>query len=159
MKKFLFALLAVSTIALTNCSSGPKKYENLDDFNWLKGRWEGTQDETHFIEEWKSENASNFTGFSYAMNAEGDTTFHEDIKIQIIEGTPYYIANVPENKGPVLFKMKSYENHSAIFENLEHDFPQRIIYTEEKEGVLHARIEGKMKGRNAKEEFTFQKIK
>jgi len=34
-----------------------------------------------------------------------------------------------------------------VFENREHDFPQRVIYRRELDGSMHARIEGERDGR------------
>jgi hypothetical protein len=44
-----------------------------------------------------------------------------------------------------------------VFENLNHDFPQRIIYWREGESTLHARIEGSIKGKERKEEWHWRK--
>lgn len=52
----------------------------------------------------------------------------------------------------VAFKLVRNGPREAVFENPEHDFPQRIIYRLESDGALFARIEGvvsgKEKGRN-----------
>ena len=44
-----------------------------------------------------------------------------------------------------------------VFENPEHDFPQRIVYWREGDRVLHARIEGVIKGKERKDEWHWQK--
>jgi hypothetical protein len=43
-----------------------------------------------------------------------------------------------------------------VFENLEHDFPQRIIYRRNQDGSLTARIEGDRGGRIVGMDFHFQ---
>lgn len=45
----------------------------------------------------------------------------------------------------------------VVFENAEHDFPQRIIYWMSNDGALHAKIEGKIKGEAASEEWTWRR--
>jgi len=41
----------------------------------------------------------------------------------------------------VIFKLTKHDDTSFVFENQEHDFPQRIIYINEGEDTMHARIE------------------
>ena len=45
----------------------------------------------------------------------------------------------------------------VVFENAEHDFPQRIIYWMTKDGSLHAKIEGSLGGKPASEEWTWRR--
>ncbi len=43
----------------------------------------------------------------------------------------------------------------AVFENGEHDFPQRILYWLDPEGRLHARVEGRLAGQPRGQEWVF----
>jgi hypothetical protein len=44
--------------------------------------------------------------------------------------TVFYTPTVPDQNDakPVPFRMVSYEGHVVVFENPDHDFPQRIVY-------------------------------
>jgi hypothetical protein len=42
-----------------------------------------------------------------------------------------------------------------VFENAQHDFPQRIIYWQTKPNELRARIEGTIDGKLASEEWAW----
>jgi Protein of unknown function (DUF2442) len=46
----------------------------------------------------------------------------------------------------------------VVFENLEHDFPQRVIYKLDGDGVLRASIEGLQKGQLKTIEFPMRKV-
>jgi hypothetical protein len=46
----------------------------------------------------------------------------------------------------------------VVFENLAHDFPQRVIYWKEGD-VLAARVEGALRGRERSEEWRFKPAK
>jgi len=48
---------------------------------------------------------------------------------------------------------------SVVFENLRHDFPQRIIYRRVSEDSLIARIEGMINGAKRSIDFPYRKIK
>lgn len=57
-----------------------------------------------------------------------DTVFVEKLKIVVKEDTLYYVADVPENKEPVLFKFTEITPTSFVCENPAHDFPKKIAY-------------------------------
>jgi hypothetical protein len=44
-----------------------------------------------------------------------------------------------------------------VFENLEHDFPQRILYWLDVDGRLHARIEGPKEAAEQAQEWVFRR--
>jgi hypothetical protein len=46
---------------------------------------------------------------------------------------------------------------SVVFENLEHDYPQRIIYSLEPSGDLRARVEGIRGGKLEFDEWLWHK--
>jgi hypothetical protein len=47
----------------------------------------------------------------------------------------------------------------AVFENRQHDFPQRILYWLDVGGALHARVEGPQAGRTVAEEWVWTKAR
>jgi hypothetical protein len=76
------------------------------------------------------------------INLKGtDTVFVEKLKIIVRENTIFYVADVPENKEPVLFKATAITNTSVVFENPQHDFPKKIVY-EWSDQKLKATISG-----------------
>ena len=46
----------------------------------------------------------------------------------------------------------------VVFENLAHDFPQRIIYRLQAEGYLTGRIEGEIEGEARAVDFPLQRV-
>lgn len=66
----------------------------------------------------------------------------ESLKIERKDGSIFYVASVPHNPGPVEFKLIELSEKHVVFENPEHDFPQRISYTLNANGTLDARVEG-----------------
>ena len=55
----------------------------------------------------------------------------EKLKLVIKDNNIYYVADVPENKHPVDFKLIEISEMTFTCENPEHDFPKRIRYQEE----------------------------
>ncbi len=132
------------------------KNVELSDFSWLSGKWSGMQDETQFSEIWKSAEGNSMSGRGIAI-ANNDTVFSENIRLEQRGDDLFYTVNVSGEDG-VDFKFSGYKNDSAVFENPEHDFPQRIVYFH-KGDELYACIDGKQEGAYNKMEFSFQKVK
>ncbi|MGB5287747.1 MAG: DUF6265 family protein, partial [Ignavibacteriaceae bacterium] len=65
-----------------------------------------------------------------------------------------YIA-VTFNENITLFALIEHSPKKIIFENKEHDFPQRISYEFHKGGKLTAAIEGNVNGGLKRKEFSF----
>jgi len=72
-------------------------------------------------------------------------------------GDLHYVA-FPSGQKETWFKLVKFEDERAVFENPEHDFPQRIIYAHKEGGSLLARIEGMSKGKPRSVDFPMQRI-
>jgi hypothetical protein len=89
----------------------------------------------------------------------GDTVFNEKLKIEKIGDEIFYIADVKHNAAPVYFKLTSLNDNEAVFENPQHDFPQKIVY-KNIDGNLNASIEGPGKeGKWKKIDFIMNKMR
>ncbi|MBK5258470.1 MAG: hypothetical protein JJE51_02685 [Thermoanaerobaculia bacterium] len=124
--------------------------------SWMAGSWGGTIDGTAMEEHWTSPGGGMMVGMHRDVSAKGKTSF-EFLRIELHDGKPVYLA-MPGG-GPVTpFPFKSQEASKIVFENLEHDFPQRIIYWR-KGKSLCARVEGTMGGKLAAEEWCWNKAR
>ena len=94
----LFSVLILSSSLFFSCGNSG----NIDDVSWLIGSWKGTDlNDLVFHESWERESKSTLAGSSVTISPEGDTIFRETLKIDVVEGAPYYVATVPKSKGPV----------------------------------------------------------
>jgi hypothetical protein len=73
------------------------------------------------------------------------------------EGAFYFAS--PHAAPPTPFRLVEMDTHRVVFENKEHDFPQRVLYWLDDAGALHARIEGDLNGKAAGEEWTWTKAR
>lgn len=60
--------------------------------------------------------------------------FFEYLRIEVREDGVYYVAS-PRGEGATDFKLTEFSEGKAVFENPEHDFPQKIIYVRTAEGL------------------------
>jgi hypothetical protein len=76
----------------------------------------------------------------------------EFFRIEETAGGLVYLTQ-PRGQPATPFRAVQASGKRVVFENLEHDFPQRILYWLDEEGALRARIEGKDRGKDAAMEW------
>jgi predicted enzyme related to lactoylglutathione lyase len=126
----------------------------LADLSWMGGRWTGRSDEIQMEEIWMEPSGGTMLGLHRDVSGNG-STFFEYLRIEATARGPAYIAS-PQGRGATDFLLVSLEDQRAVFENLEHDFPQRIIYWRQ-DHQLHARVEGEIDGRMRGEEWVWDR--
>jgi hypothetical protein len=89
--------------------------------------------------------------------AGGKTVFTEHLQIREANGQIAYIVALGMGAKPTVFKLIKSSDNEVVFENPEHDFPQRIIYRRESTDALFARIEGQEKGVNKAMDFSYKR--
>lgn len=146
-----------------SCNHHPLPKQNqslLQEMKWLIGTWKNVSADGELYEVWNTSNDSVFSGIGF-MILKGDTLFSEVISLEARNGELIYMPSVTDqNDGlPVQFKLTSHTGNEFIFENKEHDFPQRIIYNNPNSDSLYARVEGMQNGEFRKEEFSMSREK
>lgn len=127
------------------------------DLAWMSGDWEFTANGRHVTEHWSKPEGGTLIGMSRTVR-DGKTIAYEHLLIRPgKDGTLEYIAK-PSNQPEAAFKLIRVDKLSAVFENKEHDFPQRIMYTL-KGDALTAAIEGKANGQDRRIEFPYRRAK
>lgn len=97
-------------------------------------------------------------GMSHTSVAD-TTREYEYLQIrQQADGDIFYVA-IPSGQKETSFKLTKSDGKEVVFENPEHDFPQRIIYRFENDNSLFARIEGTIKGKQRSVDFTMKRVK
>jgi hypothetical protein len=89
--------------------------------------------------------------------AGGKTVFYEYLRVEARTDGVYYVALI-KGQPEVAFKLVRCEGEAVVFENPAHDFPQRIICRKNKDGSLHARIEGPRQGKTVGEDFPYKRM-
>ena len=154
-----FICILITAFLLLSCNNKNQKPINLEHLKFLTGVWENHTPAGIVYEEWDRKSDSVMTGKSYAVNS-SDTLYFERIVIRIKDKDIYFIPSVIEqNDGkPILFKLIANSTDTLIFENKEHDFPQRIIYINKGKDSLYARIKKTEKGVSKSEEFRMRRF-
>jgi hypothetical protein len=86
------------------------------------------------------------------------TVAYEFIVLRADEnGQISYVAK-PSGQAEAAFKLVWVSATDVVFENLEHDFPQRISYVLQPDGSLLAAIEGTRNGQTRRVEFPYRRV-
>jgi hypothetical protein len=95
-------------------------------------------------------------GFTIKGN---DTLILENMRLRQKEGYCVYeaLASGQNNGQSIAFPLKEKSGNSWIFENVAHDYPNRIIYTFENDSTLKARTENT--AGNKVQDFHFKRLK
>ncbi len=156
MKKITPLLLILFSMALFKALSEEKK-PAIESLFWLSGCWDNGDTLRHYEEQWMKPAGNSMLGMSRTV-AQGKTVEYEFLRIQRQEnGAIYYVAN-PSGQQQDSFKLVKFTETELIFENPEHDFPQRIIYRIQGD-LLVARIEGKNKGKERGVDFPMKRAR
>jgi hypothetical protein len=130
---------------------------SMQEFDWLVGQWEGIQGQGIYHEEWERISPDELSGSAY-MIKKGEIVGVEKLQIQSHSSGVYYIAEVSHNPGPVSFKLTSQDENIFVFENPEHDFPQKITYERIGEDKLMATVEADKGGKVRKINYELSRI-
>jgi hypothetical protein len=112
--------------------------------SWMAGCWRQESPGRLVEEMWMPPAGGGMLGMSRTVT-KGRIADHEFLRIVVQDGRLVYIAK-PARQPEATFTATTAGPREVIFENLEHDFPQRVIYRLQADGNLAARIEGTEKG-------------
>lgn len=148
--KIKVLIAAVMYFALSVTTFAAEEFD-VSRLSWLEGLWTGSKDGVEMEERWSSVKGGALLGMHRDVSA-GRMVSFEFLRIARTAEGIFYFAS-PQSAPPTPFRLISLNGEHAIFENRQHDFPQRIEYWLDANGALHARIEGPMGGKVVSEEW------
>jgi hypothetical protein len=163
MKIFRMLLLALWPAVLLSAADpvAPPKLTAaaaINQLGWLAGRWRMEKGGRVVEEHWMAPAGGVMLGMSRTI-ARGQVVEHEFIQIRPGPGGALYFIALPSGQKEAAFQVKSLNATEAVFENLQHDFPQRISYTLQPDGSLLAAIEGPGKDDKVRRvEFPYKRV-
>jgi hypothetical protein len=122
----------------------PPSPPSVQDFSWLSGCWTAVGAEAGSGETWLAPAGGTLLGISRTVKG-GKTVAHEFMQIREIEPGRIAFIALPSGQSEATFPLVSLTGQEAVFENPQHDFPQRVIYRRDKD-LLTGRIEGLRNG-------------
>lgn len=128
-------ILVCFSALVAGCGAGAKAPPPTPD--WMAGYWLSCAG-GEVAESWTGAGTGALIG---ATLTQGEQAGFEFLRVAANGRGGYGYFSMPNGRSPATeFTMVSMDGARAVFENLEHDFPQRIIY-ERAGDSLHTRIE------------------
>ena len=142
------SLTCLFLFILCGCIGAQESKLGVEAMGWLAGCWELNvpQRQMTIAEHWMKPSGGTLIGMSRTVKS-GKTTGFESVRIVTTETGIDYVAKPSTNKEETAFKLIKSTSSEIVFENLAHDFPQRIIYRNQAPDTLFARIEGTQNGK------------
>jgi hypothetical protein len=118
--------------------------QSVEQLSWMSGCWVSVGGERGNEEHWLAAAGGTMLGIGRTVKG-GKTVEWEFMQLRDENGHVDFVAT-PSGQTTAKFRLIKLEGQRAVFENLGHDFPQRVIY-ERKGDELTGRIEGTSKGK------------
>jgi hypothetical protein len=152
----LIAAFATTATLGPGPATGPAATPPLSSIAFMTGCWTGASSNGATIEERYSETTENLVIGMTRYVRSGRVV---DFEFTTVERTDSSFVMTPHPKGVQsdAFPLKEVSEGRAVWENLKHDFPQRIIYRAGTGGSLIARIEGTTPRGERHMEWTMQR--
>lgn len=140
------SMLILVLLMLGSLCSAQTAKPSINDLAWLAGCWEANVRGRKVNEQWMKPGGGIMLGMARTV-AQGKAAEFEFTQIrEDKDGSIYYVAK-PSGQAEASFKLVILQNKKmAVFENPQHDFPQRIIYSRLSDGSLFARVEATVNG-------------
>lgn len=133
---------------------------STDGLGWMAGCWEMNARNGAMVisEQWMKPAGGTLIGMSRTVSG-GKTVAWEFIRIVTDADGISYVAKPNTNKEETVFKIAKSSAGELVFENLAHDFPQRISYRNSGADALSARIEGTKNGKLSGMDIPMKRVK
>ncbi len=151
--KFILASTLLALAAQNAAHADP-----LARFAWMQGCWGASGGaDPGSGEQWTSSAGGAMLGMGRTVRNGKMLDFEF---FQIRESAPGKLAYIaqPGGAAPTTFLLAKDDGTEFVFENLAHDFPQRIIYRRAGETAMNARIEGMVKGKPKGIDFPMKRV-
>lgn len=133
----------------------------LNQFGWMAGSWISRTKTSEGIEQSSEEHWTHAAGGTMLGTNRtivgGKTVSFENLRIEAKPDGTFYLASPNGRQPPTAFRLTASGPINAVFENPQHDYPQRISYWLTTDDVLHARVEGARGGKVTAEDFAWQR--
>jgi hypothetical protein len=131
---------------------------SMNSLSWMAGCWESSDNGRVTTERWAAPTENLMIGTSQTVK-NGKSVSFEFLRVFSGPQGMAYIAKPSSAKEETAFAFLKAGAKEIIFENLKHDFPQRIIYKTDRSDSLFARIEGMQNGKLAGMDIPMKRVK
>ncbi|MBK8466920.1 MAG: hypothetical protein IPL32_13910 [Chloracidobacterium sp.] len=157
--KFKFAAVILGMVMVSSSAFAQAKID-VASVKWLTGCWEMRNEPKGTVtsEQWTSSEGGALFGIGRTVK-KGKLVSWEFMRIVQENDSAKFFAQLPNAAQATPFALKSANVGEMVFENLQNDFPHRVIYRNAGVNKLAARIEGKINEKDKGIDFAFVRSK
>lgn len=149
------ALTLVLAVFVSAAAGEAPPLADFERLSFLVGSWESASATSSSEEHWLPPKGGVMLGLHRTVR--GESAFFEYLRIESsTDGILTYVAN-PMGRPGAFFRLIEVGERRAVFVREGDDFPRRIVYRLDDDGVLHARIEGEDGGKPRAEEWRWKR--
>jgi len=164
MRARRFCVFALASILIASAVfAGNEPPAKISQVAWLTGRWltirpvkKGAAP-VKITEIWHAGNDA--TMMSLGTTTKGDSIIDSELVVIREAGKHLMYEAHPKDQASAVFHSIELTDSTAVFENPEHDFPQRVGYRRFGADSLLAWIEGMQKGKFKRIQFPYHRVK
>lgn len=134
---------------------GAAEANTLARVSWLAGCWEAVSPARTIEENWTA--ARGHTMIGVGRTVRGDSLFEYEFLVLRERGDRLAYEAHPSGQASTVFLSKEVTDSTVVFEDLKHDFPQRVGYSRVGADSLVGWIEGSRGGRVRRIEFPYRR--
>jgi hypothetical protein len=154
----LGSLVLAAAIASSSGGATPTpKAAVIADVAWLQGCWETVTPRPTVEEQWMAPRGTSMLGMGRTVR--GDNMVEYEVVVLREQGSQLAYEAHPSGQPAAVFLSRLVDGSNAVFENLQHDFPQRVGYQRNGPDSLLAWIEGTEKGQSRRVDFPYRRTK
>jgi len=147
----------VVTACVLAASTATAQQLTVDRVAWLQGCWRSTRGEATVEEQWMAPRGGTMLGMGRTVRG-SNLVEYELVLIKEQAGRLAYEAH-PSGQPTATFTATTASDGSVVFENPQHDFPQRVGYRRDGADSLQAWIEGQVSGKPRRVDFSYQRAR
>lgn len=132
------SLVALAAITCASVSAAPAS--RIEKLAWLSGCWQLDDQPPGAGEQWSTLAGGTMLASSRGLR-DGKTDIFEFLVLRQHDDGRLVLTAIPFGRNATDFPATQVDEASAVFENAENDFPQRISYRRVDDQRLQARIE------------------
>lgn len=149
----LFSLLFFLSVSVFSQYKSDRP--TIGDLSWFSGCWQMERAPGRLSYEQWTKPQGIMIGLAYTLR-DGKIVDHEFLRLIERDGDIFYVA-IPARQKETEFKLTALSENEAVFENPDHDFPQRLIYRK-RDGGISARVEGESDGKTRGFDLVFSAV-
>lgn len=132
---------------------------SLSSLNWLLGSWEQNSPTITVVESWEYSSDSTALIGKGITRKNGEVITQEVLSISIIDDIVCYNVKVENhnNNETITFRKTEATDNSILFENPDHDFPQKIFYKQITNNQIEAEVSAIINSKEKKIRFLYNR--